>query len=91
MASTVYGWPPLDAESPLVQHVQHFVKNIGTATLPGTHMVDAIPIMNYLPSFLAEWKREGMAWHEKENSFFEGHRDDVKRKMVHPISTYLYQ
>ncbi len=54
-------------------------------------MVDTIPITNYLPSFLAKWKREGMAWHEKENSFFEGHRDDVKRKMVDPISTCLYQ
>lgn len=87
IASTVYGWPPLEAESPLVPQVGRFFIDLGSATLPGVHMVDGIPIMKHIPSFLAGWKRAGMAWHNKVNSFFERHRDDVKRKMVDPVFT----
>ncbi|KAI0810998.1 cytochrome P450 [Irpex lacteus] len=81
IASTVYGWPPLEAESPLVPQLGRFFIDIGSATLPGVHMVDCIPIMKHIPSFLAGWKRKGRAWHNKVNSFFERHRDDVKRKV----------
>lgn len=91
IASTVYGWPPIEPDSSLLEHVSHFIAGIGKAAVPGAHMVDAIPLMKHIPAWLAGWKQSGMAWHEKENSFFGGLKDDVKRKIVKFASTCLCQ
>lgn len=51
--------------------MQDFVARITTAATPGTFLVDFFPIMKYLPSWMARWKRDGLAWHEEQSKIFE--------------------
>ncbi|KAI0088580.1 cytochrome P450 [Irpex rosettiformis] len=37
--------------------------------------------MKYLPTWLAKWKREGLAWHERETRMFEGFNTEIAEKM----------
>lgn len=52
--------------------MQDFVARITTAAAPGAFLVDFFPIMKYLPSWIARWKREGLAWYEEQSRVFEG-------------------
>jgi len=45
-------------------------------------MVDLFPVMNYLPAWMAKWKRDALEWHERESKMFEGFYTDVNKKMV---------
>ena len=82
--SSVYGWPALDYDSPLIQYIQGFVEYVARAAMPGAYLVDAFPIMKHIPASLAPWKRKGLEWHANESKKFEGFNNEVSEKIVGP-------
>ena len=64
-----------------LQESTSITKNIVEAVMPGRWLVDAFPVMEYLPRFLSEWKRIGDELHIKEREFFtENFRNGLKAK-----------
>lgn len=45
-------------------------------------MVDLFPLMNHLPLWMANWKKEALDWHARETRRFEGFLKDVESRMV---------
>lgn len=43
----------------------------------GRYIVDSLPFLNYLPGFLAPWKKEASVLFEQTLELFKGHVDDV--------------
>src|ERR1700742_3040253 len=48
---------------------------------PGAYLVDTFPILMYLPTWLAPFKREGARLHDFEITFFRNLLFDVREKM----------
>ena len=70
-----YGQRMVRGDEPEVKAVDQTAKNFICAARVGTWIVDAIPALNYLPAFLAPWKRYGNKLYkfdaENYSSFFE--------------------
>ncbi|KAI0700095.1 cytochrome P450 [Cytidiella melzeri] len=80
--TSVYGWPPIGPDEPIVGRLVGHIAHLSGAVLPGAFLVDLIPIMKLIPAWLAKWKREGIAWHDEETRLFQGLNDDVAKKMA---------
>lgn len=80
--SSVYGWPDIELESPFPQFFQALLDHVSSACLPGTYLVDTLPFLNYLPAWMAPWKREGLAWHDRHSQILEEFNAGVRKKMV---------
>lgn len=89
IASSVYGWPPLEPSSPVINHVKDFLAYISSAMLPGNRLVDAFPVLKYIPASMARWKREAMQWFEHQHNTFSGFRRGVEEKMVMSVNLLL--
>ncbi|KAI0698160.1 cytochrome P450 [Cytidiella melzeri] len=71
--SSVYGWAPFsEQEIPMMKRMHAHSAKVSEVTAPGAYLVDFIPAMKYLPSWMAKWKREGSQWYEDETKMFEG-------------------
>ncbi|KAG6907102.1 hypothetical protein DXG01_010515 [Tephrocybe rancida] len=80
--TATYGWPRLtDEHMPLVKRIHAHTAHLSNACIPGTSMVDLFPFLNYLPAWMAKFKRDALAWHQRESEMFEGFNADVARKM----------
>jgi hypothetical protein len=44
--------------------------------------VDLVPIMKYLPTWIAPWKRRGQESYSRETALFEGFITDIAAEMV---------
>ncbi|KAG5734861.1 Steroid 17-alpha-hydroxylase/17,20 lyase [Termitomyces sp. T112] len=55
---------------------------LSNACIPGTSMVDLFPTLNYLPPWMAKWKRDALVWHQHESEMFEGFHAGVAEEMV---------
>ena len=62
--------------------MQDVVTRILSAGVPGAFLVDFFPIMKYIPSWMARWKREGLAWHEEQSKVFEDLYSNSAAKFV---------
>ena len=62
--------------------MQDVVTRILSAAVPGAFLVDFFPIMKYIPSWMARWKREGLAWHEEQSNVFEDLYSNSAAKFV---------
>ena len=82
--STVYGWPALgsDTHTLEIKYIYDLAYRVSGAAVPGTFLVDFFPIMNYLPAWLARWKREGNQWHLGMSKIFDNFNTDARRTMV---------
>jgi hypothetical protein len=78
----VYGWPPLDRKSPLVERIHNHGVQLTNAALPGAFLVDLIPVLKYLPSWIAPWKRRGQEWYKQETAMFEEFNANVAAEPV---------
>ena len=56
------------------------LEDLTSAAVPGRHLVDSLPWLNYLPSALAPWKKEAARIFNRQNELFGGHMMDVKRQ-----------
>ncbi|OQU95755.1 hypothetical protein CLAIMM_01928 [Cladophialophora immunda] len=55
-------------DEPEIQAIDEVMKNFLYAARVGTWLVDAVPILNYLPKFLAPWRRLGDRLHKLEST-----------------------
>ncbi|KAI0088551.1 cytochrome P450 [Irpex rosettiformis] len=79
--SSVYNWPPLEAHSPVIKQMRDFMARFTDAAMPGTFLVDFFPFMRIFPSWMARWKREGLAWNQAQSELFGGSKNGVLEKM----------
>ncbi len=70
MFSLLYGKRLPRGDEPEVKAVGEVIARVLVAARVGTWAVDALPILNYLPSFMAPWKRTANEWHAKEAKLF---------------------
>lgn len=81
--SSVYDLPSVSEEEyPIIKQMNSFIEGVIQAGRPGAYMVDIFPFLNYLPAWLAPWKRDGIAKYEKQTAFYKSLYDDVKKKRV---------
>ncbi|KAI0681721.1 cytochrome P450 [Cytidiella melzeri] len=80
--TSIYGRPSISSNDPIVEKIVGLVNDVSPAVLPGAFLVDLIPIMMYIPAWVAKWKREGLAWHDTVTCMFEGLNNDVVNKMA---------
>ncbi|KAG6853456.1 hypothetical protein C0991_004243 [Blastosporella zonata] len=81
--TATYGWPRLtDEHIPLVKRIHAHTARLSNACIPGTSMVDLFPMLNYLPAWMAKWKRDALDWHQRESEMFEGFNAGVATKMA---------
>lgn len=65
-----YGKRMPRGDEPEVKGIDQIMNNFLYAARVGTWLVDAIPILNYLPKFLAPWKRMGDDFHNFEANLY---------------------
>lgn len=82
--SVLYGWDPkkIAEHQGTVKRVNEWTDRLLKVALPGAYLVEFIPWMLYIPTWLAPWKREGYAWRRKDTSFYTDLVEDVERRMV---------
>jgi hypothetical protein len=66
---------------PHVRRILGVVNTVERVASPGAYLCDAIPALQWLPGFLAPFKREGMRLHEEEMSLFRQLQDDIRDEM----------
>lgn len=62
----VYGFRIETGREPELANAHAIEKNFVEAMVPGTWPCDIIPALNYLPAWLAPWKRKAERWYESE-------------------------
>lgn len=65
-----YSKTVLTGEESFVRRILHVVHTVERVASPGAYLVDMIPALMYLPSFLAPFKREGARLHKEELTLF---------------------
>ncbi|KAI0088575.1 cytochrome P450 [Irpex rosettiformis] len=79
---TVYGWPPLEEDSPAIELVFKLAERVSNAAVPGAFLVDIFPLMKFLPAWMARWKREGEEFHNQMSAVLEKYLSDANEQMV---------
>ena len=79
----MYGWPRIgDKDKPVIQRIHAHTARIASAVVPGRFLVDIFPVMKHFPTWIAKWKRDGLAWHAAETEMFQGFNQGVSERMV---------
>ncbi|KIM75101.1 hypothetical protein PILCRDRAFT_99039 [Piloderma croceum F 1598] len=69
--SLTYDAPVLkNLDDPAVAPLDGFLAHLSRAAYPGAHLVEFFTWMRYLPSWMAKWKRDAVAGHEKYSTTF---------------------
>ncbi|KAG2099601.1 cytochrome P450 [Suillus discolor] len=68
---------PTSYTDPEVVSINRFSARFGQTIKPGAYLVNAYPILRFVPGYLSELK----AWHKEELAFYDGQLDAVRRKM----------
>jgi hypothetical protein len=76
-----YGKTVETGDEPYVRRILQVVHNVERVASPGAYLVDTIPLLKYLPSFMAPFKREAAELHQKEIGLFRELLVDVKLEM----------
>jgi hypothetical protein len=69
---------PTSYTGPAVVDMNRFSARLGQAVKPGAYLVDAYPILRFVPGYLSQLK----AWNREEMVFYEEQLDVVRRQMV---------
>ncbi|KAJ8507981.1 hypothetical protein ONZ45_g9708 [Pleurotus djamor] len=71
MISLIYGLPPiLDSKDPIVVWIKSVAKRLGVAARPGTHYVEFLPWMMYLPRWMCRWRLVAEHFHDETSAKF---------------------
>lgn len=73
-----YGKTVVTGEEAHVRQAVHIVHSVERIASPGSYLVDTIPILQYLPEWMAPFKKEGRQLHEAELKFFRTLINDVR-------------
>jgi Cytochrome P450 len=76
-----YGKTVETGDEPYVRRILEVVHNVERVASPGAYLVDTIPLLKYLPSFIAPFKGEAEELHKKEIGLFRELLIDVKTEM----------
>ncbi|KAF2641396.1 cytochrome P450 [Massarina eburnea CBS 473.64] len=79
--SLAYGFRILTGEEWQAQAAHEVMKNFAYAGQVGTWIVDALPILNYLPTPLAPWKKHAKRWYQFEEKL---HMDNMREGLKRP-------
>lgn len=74
--------PSETEDASLVKILEDHVDFLVQSAAPGRYMVELIPAMKYLPTWLAGWKRKGLEWHKKETQMLEQLFSDALKRTV---------
>ena len=67
-------------DEPYVKRALKIVHTVERVASPGTYLVDTLPMLMYLPKWLAPFKREAESLHQEELSLFRELLDEVRAK-----------
>ncbi|KAJ3915046.1 cytochrome P450 [Lentinula edodes] len=76
MVSVLYGRNLLPSGNPTLSNLAH---RFTSAAYPGAHLVEAVPILDYLPSAMAKWKREAQRDSQHITAVVEQYYNDAVR------------
>ncbi|KAI0061583.1 cytochrome P450 [Artomyces pyxidatus] len=66
-----------------LKNIDEHIDRLADVTSPGKYLVELLPWMKNLPSWMAKWKREGEFWYGKDSEMFErlvrGVHDDLDK------------
>jgi hypothetical protein len=86
-----YGYDVADKDDAYVALADAAVQPLSRAAIFGTYLVDYIPVLKYVPSWMpgASFKREAREWRRLAHELLESQYNIVKDKMVSRNSTYI--
>ncbi|OBZ66682.1 hypothetical protein A0H81_13116 [Grifola frondosa] len=61
----------------VVQVIDNFVLHVA----PGAHLVDALPILDWLPDWMSPWRAKALRMHEREMRLYQRLADEVKGRL----------
>jgi Cytochrome P450 len=76
-----YGKRVETGDEPYVRRIVEVNHTVERVASPGAYLVDTMPFLRYLPSFLAPFKEEARMLHEREIELFRSLLVDVKKEM----------
>ncbi len=83
MLSIIYGNPPMRShDEPAVKAMMEYVRDMTDATAPGKHLTQLIPALEYLPLWMAPWKRAALEGHDRYTSLFTSLLNEGKNRPV---------
>jgi len=88
IAGSIYDFPSMtnrDEDTPFIKRIFAIGNMITLSAAPGAYMVELVPALKHLPSWLAKWKRDSIKWHEEQTEMFEGLNKGVREKKVRDL------
>ena len=83
-----YDTPMLKSEDPAIVGILDFTKALLKAAFIDGTLVENFPVLHYLPSWLAGWKREAQNASVRYSGMFESLFGDVKKRVVIILSLF---
>ncbi|KAK7462918.1 hypothetical protein VKT23_007498 [Stygiomarasmius scandens] len=81
--SMVYDLPSIQSmDHPILAFMEDMVTRVTTAVLPGAHLVESFPILDWLPDSMARWRREAKKDFQKYSTTFEELYFGIKSKRL---------
>ncbi|KAI0345584.1 cytochrome P450 [Trametopsis cervina] len=82
IVGAVLGWEAFcDEEVALMDRIYWQVELIGKALMPGNHLVEFIPAMKYLPTWVAAWKSKAVGFYKSETKLLRGLTSRVENEV----------
>ncbi|KJA21835.1 hypothetical protein HYPSUDRAFT_140077 [Hypholoma sublateritium FD-334 SS-4] len=81
--SVAYGIRVKDSDDPYITNAEEALKGLAEAGIPGTYMVDFIPLLKYIPSWFpgATFKTEAKRWNEINKQVYQKPFEYVENQM----------
>lgn len=84
--SIAYGVKVKDSDDPYITNAEEALKGLAEAGIPGTYMVDFIPLLKYIPGWFpgATFKTKAKRWNEINKQVYQKPFEYVESQMVRP-------
>ncbi|KAI0060310.1 cytochrome P450 [Artomyces pyxidatus] len=70
--SVVYGLPTIRSLDDVnLKNIDCHIERLANSATPGAHLVELLPWMKHVPSWMAKWKREAEFWYRSDSHLFE--------------------
>ena len=66
----------------MIDQIRELGEAFAKAAVPGAYLVELIPVMRYLPQWLASWKRQALQQHRYFSDMLLGLSGEVSSRMV---------
>ena len=73
---------PLSRSKVMIDQIRELGEAFAKAAVPGAYLVELIPVMRYLPQWLASWKRQALQQHRYFSDMLLGLSEEVSSRMV---------